>query len=282
MMKSIGADLHRESGAFKISSAENPAILDFCAAPGGFLQTALHLNPHARATGFSLPIHKGGHALLLPKRLAFTVKFLDLTMLAADMGIQELPQDHPDVDNFLPLELRSGTVFDLVICDGQVLRTQHLPSYREGREARRLTVTQLALGLEHMRPGGTMVILLHKLEAWETILTLELFSKISTVALFKPAVYHGKRSSFYLVAKNIATEHPLACLAIEEWKRTWALATFGPQEELDSLIRGRKDRLPCVLEEFGPELIQHGEAIWEVQANALSNASFIRHDGASS
>lgn len=280
MMKSIGTDLHRASGAFKLSSMEDSSILDFCAAPGGFLQTALCLNPRARAVGFSLPIHDSGHALLLPKRLAFTVKFLDLTMLAADMGMQELPQNHPDVRNFLPRELQSEMVFDLVICDGQVLRTQHLPSYRKGLEARRLAVTQLALGLEHMRPGGTMVVLLHKVEAWETILTLRLFSEISTMVLFKPDKYHAKRSSFYLVAKNIATEHPMAHRAIDEWKRMWTLATFGPQEELDDLIRRRKGTLPGVLEEFGPELIQHGEPIWTVQANALSKADFIRHNSA--
>ncbi len=232
--------------------------------------------------GFSLPIHEGCHALLLPKRLASTVKFLDLTMLAADMGMQELRQHHPDVHNFLPEELQSEMVFDLVICDGQVLRTQHLPSYREVREARRLIVTQLALGLQHIRPGGTMVILLRKVEAWETILTLRLFSKMSTMALFKPGKYHAKRSSFYLVAKNIVTEHPNARPAIDEWKRRWTLATFGSQEELDGLIRGRKETLPGVLGAFGPELIQHGEAVWEVQANALSKADFIHHESASS
>ena len=232
--------------------------------------------------GFSLPIREGGHRLLLPRTLASTVRFLDLTMLAADMGMEELPQDHPDVHNFLPRELQSEMVFDLVICDGQVLRTQQLPSYREGREARRLTVTQLALGLQHIRSGGTMVVLLHKVEAWETILTLKLFSEISTMALFKPGKYHAKRSSFYLIAKNIATEHPKARSAIDEWKRIWTLATLGPQEELDYQICSRKSTLPRVLEEFGPELIQHGEAIWEVQANALSKADFIRHDSASS
>ena len=281
MMKNIGTDLHHATDAFDLSSIDDPAILDFCAAPGGFLQTASDLNPRARTVGFSLPVHEGGHALLLPKRLASTIEFLDLTMLAADMGLQELSQEHPDAHNFLPRKLQPEMVFDLVICDGQVLRTQHLHSYREGQEARRLIVTQLALGLQHIRPSGTMVVLLHKVEAWETILTLKLFSKISTMALFKAGKYHAKRSSFYLVAKNIATEHPDARSAVDEWKRIWTLATVGPQEELDNLICSRKKTLPGVLEEFGPELIQHGKAIWEVQANALSRAGFIRHNSAS-
>ena len=50
--------------------------------------------------------------------------------------------------------------FDLVICDGQVLRTHARAGYKEAREARKLIVTQLALGSEHVRQGETMVVLL--------------------------------------------------------------------------------------------------------------------------
>lgn len=79
----------------------------------------------------------------------------DVTMLASDMRAHEIPKDHPDAINFLPQQLLQDQLFDLVICDGPFLRTQ---SYREPIEARMLTVTQLAPGLEHLQPEGTMVI----------------------------------------------------------------------------------------------------------------------------
>jgi len=60
------------------------------------------------------------------------------------------------------------------------------------REARRLAVTQLAIGLEHVKIGGTMVVLLHKVEATDTVSLLYRFSKFSSVKLFKPTV----KSSF--------------------------------------------------------------------------------------
>lgn len=71
--------------------------------------------------------------MILPERFAAAVNFLDVTMLAADVVMNKLPQDHPDAQNFLPRELRLQKMFDLIICDGQVLRTQQLPLYREGQ-----------------------------------------------------------------------------------------------------------------------------------------------------
>lgn len=87
-------------------------------------------------------------------------------MLAADMGVTDIPEKHPDARKFLPCQMRETQLFDLVLCDGHVLRT-HAPtraSYRETREPARLKTTQLALGLEHIKPGGTMIVLFHKVE----------------------------------------------------------------------------------------------------------------------
>lgn len=114
-----------------------------------------------------------------------------------------IPKDHPDQLNFLPKGFGDGRLFDTVICDGQVLRTHTRASYRENREARRLTVTQLALGLENIKPGGTMIVLLHKVEAMDTVELLYQLNRFSTVRLFKPATSHAKRSSFYMVASDI-------------------------------------------------------------------------------
>lgn len=205
MMQRIGNELQRRTRALTVprSQQENSHFLDLCMAPGGFLHAAMELNRHACATAYSLPVEDGGHEILLPEHQNVKVKLLDITMLAADLGLDNIPKEHPDRNNFLPKEFGEGRVFDIVFCDGQVLRTHKRAAYREKREERRLTVTQLALGLEHVKPGGTIIILLHKLEAVDTVELLCQFNRFSSITLFKPAKCHAKRSSFYMIASNI-------------------------------------------------------------------------------
>ncbi|OCL14162.1 hypothetical protein AOQ84DRAFT_309391, partial [Glonium stellatum] len=276
MMKEIGEEMHQSTYALAISKTVSPTILDMCMAPGGFLATTLKINPGACALGFSLPISEGGHKVLLPKDPNVTLKFLDITMLAADMGVTDIPAEHPDARNLLPQQFDPSQLFDLVLCDGQVLRTHIRAAYRGMREARRLTVTQLAIGLEHVKIGGTMVVLLHKLEAIDTVSLLYSFNKFSSVKLFKPKKHHAKRSSFYMVATNIQSQHCEAVLAVEGLKRQWKVATFGTDVEYEEELRAACLNAEEVLEEFGIELVRLGREVWEIQANALERAPFIK------
>ncbi|KAK4546825.1 hypothetical protein LTR36_001557 [Oleoguttula mirabilis] len=279
MMQRMALYLNQATGGLTVANpagSTDVSIMDFCMAPGGFLGTALSLNPGSRALAFTLPSESGGHEILLPYTPNVTTKFLDITMLAADMGVMDIPIAHPDAANFLPQVFKPGPTFDLVLCDGQVLRTQARASYRENREARRLTTTQLALGLEHVKPDGTMIVLLHKVEAWETVRLLHRFSKFSTVQLFKPTTSHAKRSSFYMVAAGIQHQHPEAVLAVECWKTSWKVVTFGTDEECEGAVREGELAVDEVLEEFGPELVRMGRAVWEVQAKALARAPWMR------
>jgi 23S rRNA U2552 (ribose-2'-O)-methylase RlmE/FtsJ len=276
MMQRIGNELQRCTGILTVpKSQENPNLLDLCMAPGGFLHAAMELNRHASATAYSLPVEDGGHKVLLPGHHSVKVKLLDITMLAADLGFDNIPKEHPDRNNFLPREFGDGRVFDMVFCDGQVLRNHKRAAYREKREARRLTVTQLALGLEHVKPGGTIIILLHKLEAVDTVELLCQFNHFSSITLFKPAKCHAKRSSFYMVASNIQTEHPEAITAIHNWKHTWAVATFGGEEDYGEIVRRDNSQAERILDDFGSELVRLGRKIWDIQARALANAPFI-------
>jgi len=213
--------------------------------------------------------------VLLPRDPNVTLKFLDVTMLAADMGVIDIPAEHPEAKNLLPQQFNPGQLFDLVLCDGQVLRTHVRAAHREMREARRLIVTQLAIGLEHVKVGGTMIVLLHKVEAWDTVSLLYRFNKFSLVKLFKPTRHHAKRSSFYMIATNIQSQHCEAVLAVEGWKREWKVATFGTDEEYKKALRGA-----CldteVLGEFGSELVRLGREVWGIQARALEKAPFIK------
>lgn len=273
-MKKIGEELHQSTNAFDIS-ATRPKILDMCMAPGGFLATALRKNPRAEALAFSLPVSEGGHKVLLSPSPNVVKKFLDVTMLAADMGDDVIPTDHPDAGRFLPRQFHPNQLFDLVLCDGNVLRTHERASYREKREAQRLIVSQLSLGLEHLRPGGTMIVLLHKLERLNTADLLRTFSKFSSVRAVKPEKGHRIRSSFYMVATNVQSQHADAIKAIKDWKASWKVATFGTDEEYEQFIRYDEESVEGLLAEFGPDLVSLGRQVWKVQADALSKASFI-------
>lgn len=117
LMKAIDEELNRATGAFEVP--RRPVrILDLCMAPGGFLATALGRNPGASAVAFSMPPASGGHEVLLPRGEAVDLRLVDITMLADDMGAGAIP-----AGRFEPRQLAADQLFDLVLCDGQVLRT---------------------------------------------------------------------------------------------------------------------------------------------------------------
>lgn len=276
-MQKIGEDLQTQLGAFDAPTAgrTQAQLLDMCMAPGGFLCTMLRYNPGAQATAYTLPVALGGHYILLPPQDNVTVKEMDITMLAADMGAHDIPEDHPEYNSFLPKELDEHKRFDIVLCDGQVLRTHQRAEYREVRESRRLICTQLALGLEHLADGGTMIILLHKIEAPDTVELLYTFSQFSNVKVYKHAKHHAKRSSFYLVATQIQATHQKAATAVHKWKESWRIATFGDEEDYNELTRKDADWAEKTLEEFGTDLADLGREIWKTQSIALADAPFI-------
>jgi hypothetical protein len=134
LMRTIGLELHDATSALTISSNGNsrPAILDLCMAPGGFSSAALHLNQSAYLRGVSLPPSQGGHDMLLKEHWSTTdpdagiyISFRDITLLADEMGTpaSSIPVSHPDAASFSSDRPFLNHKFDLVFCDGQVLRT---------------------------------------------------------------------------------------------------------------------------------------------------------------
>ncbi|KAK0378501.1 hypothetical protein CLIM01_04130 [Colletotrichum limetticola] len=81
----------------------------------------MYLNTGAQAMGFGLPEFDGGHRVMIPNNLDIDRRDVDVTMLAADMGINDIPADHPDFAKFLPRQFMPGQQFDLVICGGTVV-----------------------------------------------------------------------------------------------------------------------------------------------------------------
>lgn len=114
LMRDIAEEMQQETGAFTIrnpatgtgagagtgtgTAPRPPMILDMCAAPGIFLQYALDQNPTAEALGFTLPRKHGGYNLAIKRRAGVDIRFLDVTMLAADLmpsaALQQRQQQH--------------------------------------------------------------------------------------------------------------------------------------------------------------------------------------------
>lgn len=284
-MQRIGNQMQYETRALKISplSKGDHMILDLCMAPGGYLKIALQNNPQAKAVALTLPVEDGGHHVLLEETDRAETRFADVTMLAADMGVDAIPPGHPDADKFLPRQLPLGRVFDLVLCDGQVLRLHERSSYREKCEAVRLKLSQLVLGLERLKPGGTLVMLTHKPESWHTVQLMYALSKFARVQIFKPTVGHAKRSSFYLLVRRVQSDSPECLVAIERWKDMWKRATFpGEGDEADpaEAWEGYPWTAEEIIDDFGPELLKMSKWAWATQVKALEGAPFIRRGGA--
>ncbi|KAJ4290017.1 hypothetical protein N0V88_006818 [Collariella sp. IMI 366227] len=298
LMHNIGIELNKATAALTIQNSGNPrpAILDLCMAPGGFSSAALSYNRSALLRAISLPPAQGGHKITLKKPWSSTnpeakifVSFRDITFLADEMEtpVSSIPASHPDFASFSSDRPFLGQEFDLVFCDGQVLRTHERLEYRENSEATRLLTSQLVLGLQRIQPGGSMVILLHKANTWSSVLLMHTFTLFSdSVELFKPRKAHRTHSSFYLVAKGVRPRDEAAVEAVRQWKVKWNMATFG-------VVEGREDGLPLdegevevlgsgeekvrvVLKEFGPALVRMAEPVFEIQAEALRNAPWMR------
>jgi 23S rRNA U2552 (ribose-2'-O)-methylase RlmE/FtsJ len=271
MMKQIGDELEDQTHALSQISdgTETVKILDLCMAPGGYTASALKYNPGATAFGITLPLAQGGHKVLL-KSNSSTVLFQDITMLAKEFGFDNPPPTHPEHKSFLNERPYLEHKFHLVFCDGQVLRTHERAEYREQHEARRLTVSQLIMALQRIRPGGTMIVLLHKVESWVTAELMYHFNQFSSIQTFKPHQKHALRSSFYLVAKNVQPDADGAKSAVDSWKRSWWNATFGGEDGTGEFAaKASKDYVQTVLDDFGGKLIELGRPVWQIQANAL-------------
>lgn len=274
LMQRIGDEMQIATGALSILSP-NPRILDLCMAPGGYTASALKVNPDATAIGVTLPVVVGGHEVLLKWSRRIRVNYTDITMEAAEMGITDIPSEHPDFSKFEtePL-LPIGSQFDLIFCDGRVLRNhaEHRHPDREPVEAIRLTCSQLIIAIQHLNPGGTMIMLLHRAEGWDAMELVCYFDRFSDVRLFKPTKGHRSRSSFYMVAKNVRSDQAEALVAKELWVQRWKNATY--QHKRPHLPE--QQELAAMLEVFGKRLIDLAEPVWKIQRKGIEDSKWYQ------
>ncbi len=281
MMQQIGDELQDATGALTINT-EQPEVLDLCMAPGGYALSALKYNTLAHVSGITLPEENGGHRVMVRHGhvdghvdAQIQVAFLDITMLIEEFGVTKVPDDHPDKDKFLHgSRPYLGKTYDLIFCDGQVLRTHNGGPYWANNEPLRLSCSQLIFALQHIRIGGTLIMLLHKVEACHSVELLYTFSKFASIRLFKPIKKHALRSSFYLVAQNILPQHPTAISAVSSWKEAWKLATFSNEPEIKGV--GDIAEMTTMLADFGAKLVELAEPVWMIQRDASARSHFTR------
>ena len=290
LMQRIGDEMQETTGV--MSLIDHGKIFDLCMAPGGYSASALKFNPRASVSGATLPDNLGGHKLFVHdgfRGARIQIWQGDLTLLVGDMGMDngEISEEHPDFGKFQNDEVWAGEQFDLVFCDGQVLRnhSQGMVEHRQRCEAWRLTCSQLLIGLRHVKVGGSMVILLHKIDSWKSVLVLRAFDRFADIAIFKPLTAHTSRGSFYLVAKNIQTHHEDALEAINGWTQSWKDATFGAgagERREDALSDDRNEstvlehQVTKVMDEFGERLVTLGENAWQNQTKAIKRSGWFK------
>ena len=280
MMQELGSELHAETGALLPNPhGQNLRVLDLCMAPGGYSASVLKLDSSVVIRGISLPTASGGHKLLLHHpRSSWHLKcrFQDITMLAAECGVTSIPETHPERANFSMDRPYADESFHLVFCDGQVLRTHKRAEYRKF-EATRLVTAQLILALQRIAEGGTLVMLLHKIEAIHTVMLLRQFARFADLQLFKSKRKHAIRSSFYLVAKNVRPDCEAAIDAVTQWKGEWCRTTFNVVDgEEVAKFPLDEEGLRSLLDEFGDRMVELARPIWKIQFEALKMADFMK------
>ncbi|CAJ2500328.1 Uu.00g031810.m01.CDS01 [Anthostomella pinea] len=274
-MLRIGEELHEATGAFTIAPLSGtwsvPRILDLCMATGGFLQTALSKNLGDRAVAFTLPSSQGGHSVFLrderksipsasinlPDISNVSIKFADITMFAADMGVSdlEIPVDR---------ESRKWPAFAasrMPVCK---------PAHSTLSCATVWIITRTSVqGMTRSQEVGS----------WNNVQLLYLLSSFATVRVYKPTTAHTFRGSFYLVASNVRSDSAEARRAVAMWKEVWRVAMGGfrtEEEDQEAHPIGEHD-VEQVLKDFGEELVELGKPVWEVQATALAKAPFMEN-----
>ncbi|KAJ5709846.1 hypothetical protein N7493_009438 [Penicillium malachiteum] len=116
MMQRIGDEIQRRKRLILPSlKTIHLQALDIYIAPGGYSSTILKYNSYAKVCGLRLPIDQGGYN---QKDKRVTIKFIDITILAVEIGFPNLIlQNHPQASQFsnnLPFQ---DQTFNIMFCD---------------------------------------------------------------------------------------------------------------------------------------------------------------------
>jgi 23S rRNA U2552 (ribose-2'-O)-methylase RlmE/FtsJ len=283
----IGREMDENTSVITLAAADgsqSPRVLDVGIAPGGFAQTVLRKHRDARIRGITLPSEMGGLQIMLPgwrNNLKVRIEFADITMLANEMGRPaiSIPTQHPDIASFSSKRPFQNETFDLVFCGATGAKTQHSHAGAQHHKSHgrlRLATSQLVFALQRLRNQGSLVLVMHRPESFDTAEVIRTFTKCSSVRLFKSKTKHAITSSFYMVAMEVDTQSEEMQSAVIKWKKQWEDATFQSVGALSTCPRASEDQIREMLAEFGPQLIDLATPLWKIQADALRASSFLK------
>ncbi|KAF3391307.1 hypothetical protein F1880_007682 [Penicillium rolfsii] len=280
MTKAVGDGLAKKTQIFKLQST-CPNVLDLGMAPGGFSATAKKYLSGAVIDAVTLPSKDGGIEVM-DSEVCQKIEYADITMFTKEMEFEEdIPSEHTDYINFQKYQPFFGNLYDIVICGGAVGKSHHLEPYRKNCESSRLTVSQLVFAMNRLKIGGSVLLLLQHAESWDTVCILNAFNQFSDIQLYKHPKIHAIKSSFYLIAKNVNLEHPVARTSISYWKELWKYLTFkdftGIAEPISTQYGRDDDFIENIKNNFGPRYLEMVRPVWRMQAEALRKASFMQH-----
>ena len=199
----------------------------------------------------------------------------------------DISKKHSDFEKFQKDEIWIEKQFDFVFCDDQIFRnhSQDITKHRQRCETKRLICNQLLIALRHVKIGDSMMILLHKIDSWNTVLTLRVFDRFANIAFFKSLTAHKARSSFYFVVKNIQSHHKNALVAVQDWIKIWKNATFRAltnERRKDAFSNHRdnnttlKQQITKIMNEFGERLIALKENAWKIQQKTIRTSHWFK------
>lgn len=274
----IGRGLARTTRLLDLNCS-SPRVLDLCMAPGGFSSTTKEFIPSSVIDAVTLPIQLGGYLVMLEGFR--NIIYADITMYIEEMSPgEDVPVDHPDMEQFDTTRPFAENKYDIIFCGGTVGKTHPMEEYRHECEYSRLTTSQLVFALNRLKPGGSLVLVLHHVEYWDTVCLLDMFSQFSNIQLFKHSKWYSIGPSFYMVAKNIDLEHGTAKLAIRYWKDLWKYHTFKDFSDvaLPSLpLSQPESEFACQLrDEWGAQYLELAQPIWKIQTKRLRSMPFTR------
>lgn len=61
---------------------------------------------------------------------------------------------------------------------------------------------------------------------------------------------------------------------IANFKAIWQVATFGTDEEYAEVVKDDETAAEELIQDFEPQLLEHGRRIWATQEAPLAKASF--------
>ena len=275
MYLDIAKELQAVTRVFTVNGLTSGELrgLNLCMAPGGYTRALLEHNPQMEISGITLPQEKTGHPVVaeVADHRNVDIRYFDINLLATSMGIRasDVPAGHPDAEKFEDAPF-ANLEFDVVIADGAVLRTHERGEHRldKALEALRLRLSQLVLGFEQIKNGGTFMMLLHRIDSWENFVLLRTLEKFSEVKVHKPREAHVASSSFYLVAKNVRRNGLVAEGVLEKWKADCWQANFGGEGGKGELPKGPGIVLvEKEFKEYGARFIELGVPIWMTQTD---------------